>query len=335
MNPFEPQIPSVFSIETPFQALCAIAAIRQLDITDYKLIVYFPRNEVRNVQLRTILKKYGVKYKAVKPFNRFTYRYAKWSALRKHHTRFRRLFIGDFRDITLYYLSLSYVDDGSDIVYLDDGSVTVSFLNNIVDGPLDEYGKVFLDKLKTKRGIVANRNVLTIYDHIENPKFQIKILNLSLIMSHNQTEEAKGVFIVGTNISSYCDPLGIPVDIYIRKLDELFSELQTSHPNDKLTFVPHGRDKSEYAKKICEKYGVSFEPSLMTIELKMLDMQNPPKVVYGFTSSALFNLRKLFPHARIVNVLYEGNSRNPFWSEYRMLSEYYVKNGIELVIKSL
>ena len=332
MNPFDPNLPSVFSIDTPFQALCAIAAIRQLNIIDYKMIVFFPQNEVRNIQLRAILDKYGVKYKSVKPFNRFTFRYAKWSALKSHHSRYCRLFIGDLRDITLYYNSLRFVADGANVVYLDDGNITISYLKDIINEPMNDNDRSFLNELEIKRGISTNKNVLTIYDHIENPKFNIGILDLSMIMSQHESEKrSKGVYVVGTNIDRYCDPLEISKDKFVNKLEGLIVSLKRVYPGEKIVFVPHGRDNSEYARQICDKYNAYFEPSEMTIELKLINQQTLPKAVYGFTSSALFNIKKIFPQTKVVNVLYEDNTNNPFFKEYMTCSEYYLENGIELI----
>ena len=336
MNPFEPRIPSVFSIDTPFQALCAIAAIRQLNITDYKMIVYFPQNEVRNVQLRAILEKYGVKYKVIKPLSRFTYLYAKWSALRSQHSRYRRLFIGDFRDITLYYNSLRFVADGTSVVYLDDGNITISYLRDIINEPFNDNVLAFLNKLEINRGISINKNILTIYDHIENPKFNIGILDLSMIMSQHEKEERnEGVYVIGTNIDRYCEPLEIAKDKFIKKLEELIVSLKRDYPGEKIVFVPHGRDRSEYARQICDKHNAYFEPSEMTVELKIINQETVPKAVYGFTSSALFNIKKIFPRTKVVNVIYEDNINNTFFKEYMVCSEYYLKNGIELVRKKI
>ena len=336
MNPFDNSIPSVFSIDTPFQALCAIAVIKQLHINDYIILAYFPRDEIRNTQLRAVLEQYGVAYKVSKPFSRISFLFAKWSALRNHHTHYKRLFIGDFRDMMLYYSSLRYVSDETQVVYLDDGNITISLLNDIINEPLNEDFQVFLKKLESKRSILTNKNILTIYDHIENPKYNIENLDLSLIMPQQyNSQECEGIYIVGTNLDRYCEALDIPVEVYIEKLDILTANIKNTYPEDKVVFVPHGKDTSRYAVDICSRHGVAFEPSEMTIELKLLNLQKPPKAVYGFTSSALYNIKKMTPKTRVVNILYEGNKNNPFYQEYLMCSEYYLQNGIELVKESL
>lgn len=331
MNPFAKHIPSVFCVNTPFQALCAIAAIKQLKIEDYLLLVYFPKHGTRNGQLRMLLEKFEFKYKPIKAFNRITFRLAAWSSKRSHKAKYQRLFIGDMRDLSLYFASLRSVNDGSDLVYLDDGNITVSLLKDIVTEPLNENCISYIKAIESKRHICFNKNFLTVYGDIDNPKYNIETLDLSLIVHQNYDKGTQeGIYIIGTNIDRYCGPFDIPYDVYINKLEELVIKLKGDYPDDIIVFIPHGMDKSEYAKDICKKHHIAFEPSKMTVEMKLLSKEVQPKAVYGFTSSALYNIKKMYPQTRVVNVLYECNPDNPFYQEYSICSEYYLKNGIEL-----
>lgn len=336
VNPFAKHIPSVFVVDTPFQSLCAIAAIRQLELEDYLLLVYLPKDGARNEQMRLVFKEYGIRCKFVNSFGRITLKVAIWLSKRKRRSKYSRLFIGDLRDLNLYFVGLRYVDDGAEVIYLDDGNITISLLNDIMTEPLSEWSVSYLKKIELKRNIQFNRNFLTVYGDIENPKYHIMNLNLNLIVSKkcNASVQA-GIYIIGTNIERYCGPLGIPYKTYINKLEELVIGLRTKYPDEKITFIPHGMDKSEYAKEICIRQHIDFEPSKMTVELKLLSCETQPKVVYGFTSSALYNIKKIYPQTRVVNVLYECNSNNPFYQEYSIYSEYYLKNGIELKKESL
>lgn len=336
MDPFAKHTPSVFCVDTPFQALCAIAAIKQLQIEDYLLLVYFHKHGARNCQLRMLLEKFGVKYKPINEFNSITFRLAVWSSKRRHKTKYQRLFIGDMRDVSLYFASLSFVNDGSELIYLDDGNITISLLKDIITEPLSDISISLIKVVESKRKICFNKNFLTVYSGIENPKYNIKNLDLSLIVHQNNDEDLQeGIYIIGTNIDRYCGPLDIPYDVYINKLEELVVKLKEEYPDEKITFVPHGMDKSEYAKDICNKHHVSYEPSKMTVEMKLLSKEVLPKAVYGFTSSALYNIRKMYPKTHVVNVLFECNPENPIYQEYSMCSEYYLKNGIELLKEPL
>ena len=67
------------------------------------------------------------------------------------------------------------------------------------------------------------------------------------------------------------------------------------------------------------------------VELELLNQPNTPMAIYGYTSSALYNLKKIFPHTRVINVLMDGDENNIFYRRYLMTSDYYMKNGIELI----
>ena len=71
------------------------------------------------------------------------------------------------------------------------------------------------------------------------------------------------------------------------------------------------------------------------IEMELLTHKYNPLAILGFTSSALYNLKKIFPETRVVNVLYERDDSNMAYQEYKMLSDYYLNNGVELVTEKL
>ena len=57
INAFKKIIPSVFVIETPLQAICAVQAIRDVEIINYKVIVWY---SVRVEQVCSVLKFFNV-----------------------------------------------------------------------------------------------------------------------------------------------------------------------------------------------------------------------------------------------------------------------------------
>ena len=59
--------PSLFIVQTPFQAMCAINAIRQLKIDNYTLQLHLHKTtEKRNRQTTEIVERYGIKYQIEK-----------------------------------------------------------------------------------------------------------------------------------------------------------------------------------------------------------------------------------------------------------------------------
>ena len=76
-EPFELHTPSVFAISSPLQVLCAVAAIRQLEINDFRVAVCYAKGDARNEQLWSILdyfKMYDRVLMPISKFNLFLYR---------------------------------------------------------------------------------------------------------------------------------------------------------------------------------------------------------------------------------------------------------------------
>jgi len=332
-EPFELHTPSVFAISSPLQVLCAVAAIRQLEINDFRVAVCYAKGDARNEQLWSILDYFKMYDRVLMPISKFNLFLYRLKSMIHRNNQYKRLFIGDFRGAYDLILGSSYVSDGSNIVYLDDGLVTVSFLKDIITEPMDEIFKNFLNKLAVRRKFELNKNLLTIYGDLKNPKYVVKPLNLGYVISSNKNRDViKDVYIVGTTVDRYCSPIGLSFARFIEGLEKVFVQIRKEYPCDTLTYVPHGRDVSLYAKEMCERYGCLFIRPQLTVEMELLKQNASPKVVYGFTSSALYNIKKMFPETRVINIMFECPKDNVFYQEYLMLSEYYLQNGIELLM---
>lgn len=332
MNPFEKHTASVFVVTSPFQALCAIAAIKQLEIKDYMMIAVLPENEDRNKQLLFFFEKEKIPFTPVAVRNSSTeLRLLKIKALLCRRTKYRRLFVGDIRSITELCVGCQFVSNKASVVYLDDGNYTVSVLNGLAS--FDKKG-LFTKLLSRWRRITSYQHLLTIYGDIPNTTFLIESLYLENAFEYKSTHKdkiKKGIYIVGTNLRLYSKCVGITEDQYTLKLEDLFNQLCKEKTDEQIVFIPHGRDSSVYAKSLCEKYNVEFRPSSVMVELELYYQPNPPAVIYGYTSSALFNLKKMYPHTEVYNILFEPTVKGRDYKEYEALSVYYEANGIRLI----
>lgn len=333
MNPFEKKTPSVFSVCSPFQILCAIAAIRQLEIDDYLMVVRLPDGGERNDQMTNLLRTFKIKYRSIKTIN--MNRILLKMRL-PHFGRYKRLFIGDFRDLLNCYIGCGLVSNHSDVVYLDDGNVTINQLSCREFGNIIENNLVQLKKIAKYRGLVFYKNLLTIYDDIPNNNYNIESLSLKRILSERKSSITnKDVYVVGTNVDSFCIPQGLEEKSFISYLDFLLYQLKIQYPKENIYYIPHGREYKLYAETLCEKHGVIYRRSSIMIEMELISSPNIPKAIYGFTSTALFTLKKLFPSTMIVNILFKNKEDNPYYIDYCEISDYYQKNGINTIVKSL
>lgn len=335
--PFSNYTPSVFIVSSPFQLLCAIAAIRQLELLRYEFYILLPNGDVRNNQVQLLLDEYKIPYKRLHNLNRFYFWYYVAKSFFCRKCEYYRLFIGDIRSFSQLYIGLGYVSDYSDVVALDDGNITISFLNDVISMPYPPHHRYILSMISKKRKIFLPNNLLTIFSDIPNQKYNIEQLDLSKVVKKDffVNSQKKGIFIVGTNVRELSRQLKISESVYIMKLENLMRELRLHYPEDTVYFMPHGRDNKNYGELLCQKYDCVFHRPMMMIELELLHMDNPPKAVFGYTSTALHTLKKIFPDTRVVNILFESQEENPFYKDYVICSEYYLKNGIELIKESL
>ena len=331
MNPFELYLPSVFVVATPFQTLCAIAAINQLKISDYKIVAVLPKGEPRNNQVRCLLGHYHLSYETITNYSYLKFLSYKLLAFKKVSSQYHRIFIGDYRDFALHVIGGLYAVKDANIVYLDDGSASIRILQGSNSDTLHKRDKYYLNALSRWKNLILHKNLLTIYSDIGNRDYNICGLDLSYALKNNtnQDKEKQGIYIVGTNIKMY--PLKSSEKDFIQKLDNFVSNLREANPTETIVYIPHGRDLGDYAKEICQKYCVEYRKTNMMIEIEMLGLKNSPKEVYGFTSTALYNLKKLYPHSEVVNILFKCNNHS--YSDYMAISDYYLKNGIQLIVK--
>ena len=115
-QPFQQSTPSIFVVTSPFQALCAFNAIKAFEITDYRFYLALIE-DIRNEQLFTLFQQQGIAYEVVNIEN--LTRSDRLQFLLPHFSRYKRLFIGDARNISQYFIGLSKVSNGGCMVYLD------------------------------------------------------------------------------------------------------------------------------------------------------------------------------------------------------------------------
>lgn len=336
IDPFAKHTPSVFVLCSPFQILCAIAAIKQLEIVSYKLFLLLKRDNVRNEQVIKLLETFNIPYKRLPYLNRFNFWFSIVKSYSHNGNKYKRLFIGDFRNVSQLYAGLRFISDNSNVVMLDDGNATISILNGVRSKPLTKTHVILLNKITKRRKIIYNKNFLTIYSDIINPKYNIEKLYLDKVSCiNNLGKPLKNVYVVGTNVNGYCNALDIPVNTFLQKLGELMHNLREKFPDETIYYIPHGRDKNDFVEKLCQQYGCVYCRPDMMIELELLSLPNPPKAIYGHTSTALYTLKKMFPASKVVNILFDLSEENPAYKRKKSITEYYLRIGIECIKESV
>lgn len=336
-NPFEKCLPSTFVVATPFQALCAVAAIKNLQISDFVIVAVF-HGGIRDSQLVKFLEKKGINYI---PF-RYTHKclfcqYIK--ALFGFSGKYERLFCGFFGSSYMQGVGLPFVKTGSPIVYLDDGNNVVSFLMNTYKLWDASYKRMIMNVLAIRKKTHPLQNLYTMYSDIENPIYRIGYNDITSVWKvDNAKREIKNIVIIGTTIGGYCSQMRMPESLFIEELGELFKSIREEFgkTEDRIIYIPHGGDRSVYAEELCGDFGFEFIRANTMVEEYLIEEKWTPKIVIGFCSTTLLNIRRIMPSVEVRNIFVHMNIKNPYQEKYLSIVEYYKKNGIpckEIVVE--
>ncbi len=327
-NAFDSDIPSIFVIGSPFQALCLVGAVRNLRLTDYKVVVILSD---RFVQIKTVLDKFGIEFETRHVgWHRWKMRLYRITSMMHRNNKYKRLFVGDFRNETLLYFGLQYVADGSDIVYLDDGNASIPlFDGSRTSLPLGKETSHAI-RVSERRGISFMKYFYSIYDGFSNSKYVIRKNELSILLSSNSGSTKSKVYFIGTNNSRYCAVTNILETTLMRVIAKNFQEIKRKYQNADIVYIPHGKDSATKVKSLCEENGVEFKKLDVPVELFFID-QDSPLAFYGIGSSALYNLKQMFPQADVYNLFLPFRAKGDEMARKQSISDYYVSHSIKQV----
>ena len=319
--------PSVFCLSgSPFQALCMIEAIQTFDITDYRVLVCLSEIELpRRKQLTTLLEKYHVSYE-IESVNFSITKKERLKAMLPSRNKYKVAFIGDCNNELLIFKAFRYVSDGGTLIYLDDGIATIQFFNGLFQ--LSSKLRPYYELTSRIRRIDFDRYFYTVYEDLKDNR-HIPIINYFRFLALEQKVKTtvKGNYIIGTCIKDYCDFECVPINKFLYTLHSLMHELRTQHPDEPVIYVPHGRETMmDELEKMCHDERVELRRSEITVEMMLLEEKDYPKSIYGFTSSALYNIKRIFPETKANNITFTGN--NPKTNGKAITSQYYEKFGI-------
>ena len=317
---------------SPFQAMCMIEAIKAYDIKDYKVMLCLSNNELpRMHQLAALLNKYNITFEIESIDFRIT-KIERIRAMLPTRKKYKLAFIGDCNNELLIFKAFRYISDGGTMVYLDDGIATIQFFNGLCQ--LSNKLRHYYNVICKIRDINFDKYFYTIYHDLGDGKHITLANDFNYFASLMRGKQAtKKVLLLGTCTNDYCRMENINPEVFLGELRNLMSELKCQYPGEEIVYVPHGRETYPEPKQYCEELGIEFCPTSISVEMMVLDASYRPKAVYGYTSSALYNLNLLLPDSDVCNVSFTGNT--PGNDRIEITSSYYEKHGIRRLIKPL
>lgn len=331
---FQKGLSSVFVIGTPFQLMCAVEAIHTFEVSDYKIIVAYYPSEIRNKQTFSMLNFYNLPYELINLEENRASRlfFNKECYFENSIPKFDRAFVGDFDKMPYKLVALQFLKRGGDMVYLDDGIATISALKDI---PLQSNLSVRIQKnifsLITRfRGISTKEYFFTVYSDIGCSKQIFPNKFEHLISLGHFPKVTEDVYFVGTNSELFARYSGLTALQYDLLIEKVLGEIKKKYPGFVVYYIPHGRDKNQKTEEVCSHLGIVYKRLDEAVELYLIKNNIYPQAVAGFTSSALFNIKKMMPKVHALNYFVD-NKKAMYYVKNKETSEYYEKNEIILI----
>lgn len=339
--------PSCFIVTSTFQLLCAIEAIHEFKIYEYKFIFALKKEwGERNYQMAEMARKWNYQYDLVwiDNSNLSMESADSWYREGESNKKYGYVFIGDYYAIELKVLALKYANRIAKILYLDDGISTLRILKQLekvesinwvaairFHKQQKKQNAAIQKELLDKYGIIDSHAFFTIFADIPAPKGITTYMNtLQYVKAktlNNFFERESCVYVIGTVINQFAELGGLSTAEFEGVISENLSLIKMRYPSSKIVYIPHGRDTNQLVKSLCEQFKIQYLPINETCETFIL-RKGEPIAVYGYCSTALITLKRLFPTIEIFNYYINRKYRNQRYSHMRNVCDYYRHNGI-------
>lgn len=319
----------LFLVASPFQVLCAYEAINSFHLKDYTVLVIYDLKDIRTKQLFNTLRYFSLKYTTyIAESTRQVFEIIFKNNVVKElevKSKYDAVFVGDYPSAVQRSFAVRYVKKQGQIICMDDGNTSLLILlDKKVYSLKAKLFNIFFGVLSNLKRIKENV-FFTTYSEIPTKK---KVISNDLISLKSADFSKEGVYFIGTNSVPYCEVHQIKIDTYYEMFEKILLLLKEKQMGQRCYYVFHGRDiGNTRIEGICQKCGFETLKLDEIVEMFFLKNRIEPLMVEGFSSSALFNLKKMFPCSKIVDVNVKTSTFVN--EEYEMISLYYKNIGIE------
>ena len=331
-------------VSSPLQALSAIESIKYFNLVNHEIIIFNNTDKVYDSIVSIFNQFKIINFQRVK--------YKNFGSLLKQYLKNRfdnslklskKIFIGDFEDISQLMFASNYMNSKTQIIFIDDGNKTIlGYTNNfkitkiIRHFTLGWRVKYFIfDVFVNHKQIRKNSSVFSIFPLRTNKNINFTKNNMTFFKrSIISSEFTKGIYIIGSPLAELSL---IETTLYIKGIEYIIKK----HKNAPVFYIPHRRELMGKFECLFENENFNWIENKTNIELYFINKQIYPKFVYGFGSSALFTIKELFKKTEIVNLSFDllnnfalnhsKKSKAKIKSEYQILEDYYTSFGIKKI----
>lgn len=311
---------SLFIINSPFQAICALEALDVFSIEEPTFLILNDDNSRRQV---TLLLKDNGKIVYFNHKDQGVKKLIKMSMALK--IKANQVFVGDYFSYSQYIIAILCASFKAKIYYLDDGNSTLDIFPPVSTkryNTKNEYlGFLFFDVCFLLKRL--KKKFFSIFDIPGKEELMIKN-NFNRFKSSISDVHQEGVYIIGTapaQLRLECD--------YSSLLVKSIEFLRNRYPNEPLYYCPHRRDHNNYEDLFLSKKINVFKTEI-SVEVDFYNKKILPFAVAGYGSTALLTLKMINPSAYVCSFSFNSTS-DEINKSYALIEKYYSQYGIEVI----
>lgn len=339
---FSKHTPTAFVIGSPFQLLCAWNAIEEFEIEDYKIVLLLVRNSIRNQQVYGMLQSRGMDYE-VYYADDFKVTDVVSGKIKGSARRYDRIMTGEILYLPNLAICGLFASASSTVVYMDDGAASIRVLtgHTVSNNKLMAFLKKthilknphkatqdIITKYWSQVGLRDYKFYYTIYSDIKTCRFITFPNKFDKLYPSLIKKEEKAVLIIGAHTIDYSKVTNIPILEYEGILWRKLREVRQKHPQERIIYIPHGRDDHEVISQMCDILNIEFNRIDRAIEYYAMCSPLEFTYIYGFSSTAHYTL-KLLTKAHVTCWLIM-NRLNISRYTIMEIADYYKKQGVVL-----
>ena len=264
---------------------------------NYSNDVYVGFTDQRTIsQIINFNKKFKLNYNIILLSNFFEIKFFhKILYLKKKIFGFNKLIVGDIN----YYLFKEFFKYSNYSIIIDDGTSALQYKKYI-------KGAVLFSIFKRS----GSKRIQNNYDYLKERK------------KKNQKIDNNLVYIIG---SASVERGVLPENYYLK----IISNILIKNKSNKTIYIPHRLENLGYLKKQFRK--INFYKLSIPLEAFMTINKILPHKVYGFYSSALFNINKIFDNLTLINIDYSFDylRDNKIKERHKLIKKQNVIEGIK------
>lgn len=310
---------SIILVTSPFQVLCAREAIQAFNIIEFKIAVITTENDNRKEQISQTLSCLNLSYECFIIKTASFHEVKRIGHILTSEGKYKNVFIGDCCDVWLVTLAISVTKMFGRLMYLDDGASTISFMEGY------KKNAIYLVKRRILTIIgffitVKKPTFFTIFKVDGCRLYDIIYNDFSSLNKDVSNMEKKGLYVIGTNINAYCKEYSLEFLDYLNSFRSVIEESKKTQ-GDVIYYIEHGRCVNNEIRALCESKGIVVVRPNVPIEFYFIKNKMQPLVVWGFDTTALYTLKRMFKSCDCINIQIKNrlNMNHPFQNSYKKL----------------